>query len=89
MIISFYLIKTNFLGVTIDTENGSSNPKIRKALDKSFKLLDIMEFIKVTKFKLNNFSRGLCPHDAQRAEWPARRPKGGVARTTPKGRSGK
>jgi hypothetical protein len=45
--------KINFLGVTIDTENGSSNPKVRKALDKSFKLLDIMEFIEVTKFKLN------------------------------------
>jgi hypothetical protein len=45
--------KLNFLGVTIDTENGSSNPKINKALNKSFKLLDIMEFIKVTKFKLN------------------------------------
>jgi hypothetical protein len=41
------------LGVTIDTENGSSNPKINKALNKSFKLHDIMEFIKVTKFKLN------------------------------------
>jgi hypothetical protein len=45
--------KTNFLGVTIDTKNGSSNPKIKKALDKSYQLLDIMEFIKVTKFKLN------------------------------------
>ncbi|CCV02366.1 hypothetical protein IIV30_171R [Invertebrate iridescent virus 30] len=44
---------TNFLGITIDPENGSSNPKIRKALDTSFKLLDIMEFVKVTKFKLN------------------------------------
>ncbi|ADO00448.1 hypothetical protein WIV_gp104 [Wiseana iridescent virus] len=46
-------IKTNFLGVAIDTENGSNNPKIRKALDNSFKLLDIMEFVKITKFKLN------------------------------------
>jgi len=45
--------KTNFLGVVIDTENGSNNPKIRKALDKSFQLLDIMKFIEVTKFKLN------------------------------------
>jgi hypothetical protein len=45
--------KTNFLGVVIDTENESSNPKIRKALDKSFQLLDIMKFIEVTKFKLN------------------------------------
>jgi hypothetical protein len=44
---------TSFLGVVIDTENGSSNPKIRKALDKSFILLDIMKFIEVTKFKLN------------------------------------
>jgi hypothetical protein len=49
----FENIKTAFLGVTIDPENGSSNPKIRKALDKSVKLLDIMEFMKVTKFKLN------------------------------------
>ena len=45
--------KTTFLGVTIDTEDGPSNPIIRKALDKSFKLLDIMEFIKVVKFKVN------------------------------------
>ena len=44
---------TSFLGVTVDPENGSSDPRIRKALDKSFKLLDIMEFIKTTKFKLN------------------------------------
>jgi hypothetical protein len=44
---------TSFLGVTIDAENGSSDPRIKKALNKSFKLLDIMEFIKVTKFKLN------------------------------------
>jgi hypothetical protein len=47
------LIKTTFLGVTIDPENGSNNSKIKKALDKSFKLLDIMEFVKATKFKLN------------------------------------
>jgi hypothetical protein len=33
----------SFLGVAIDTENGSSDPQIKKALDKSFKLLDIME----------------------------------------------
>jgi hypothetical protein len=39
--------------VVIDIENGTSNPKIRKALDKSFSLLDIMKFIEVTKFKLN------------------------------------
>lgn len=45
--------KTNFLGVTIDPENGSSNPKIRKALNASTQLLDIIEFVKVTKFKLN------------------------------------
>jgi hypothetical protein len=43
----------NFMGVVIDTENGPTNHKIRKALDKSYKLLDIMEFIQVTKFKLN------------------------------------
>jgi hypothetical protein len=47
------IIQNNFLGVTIDTENGSSDPRIKKALNKSFKLLDILEFIKVTKFKLN------------------------------------
>jgi hypothetical protein len=45
--------QTNFLGIVIDTKNGSKNPKIKKALDKSYHLLDIMEFIKVTKFKLN------------------------------------
>ncbi|CCV02182.1 hypothetical protein IIV25_164R [Invertebrate iridovirus 25] len=47
------LQKINFLGVDIDTENGSSNPKIRKALNASFNLLDITQFIEVTKFKLN------------------------------------
>ena len=47
------LVKTNFLGVVIDTENGSTNPKINKALNKSFSLLDIMKFIEVTKFKIN------------------------------------
>jgi hypothetical protein len=47
------LTKTNFLGVIIDTENGSSNPKINKSLNKSLTLLDIMKFIEVTKFKLN------------------------------------
>lgn len=45
------LQKINFLGVAIDTENGSNNPKIRKALNASFNLLDITQFIKVTKFK--------------------------------------
>jgi predicted DNA-binding protein YlxM (UPF0122 family) len=45
--------KTNFLGVIIDTENGSNNPKINKALNRSYKLLDIIEFVKVSKFKLN------------------------------------
>ncbi|CCV02152.1 hypothetical protein IIV25_134R [Invertebrate iridovirus 25] len=45
--------KTNFLGITIDTENGSNNPKVRKALNASFNLLDITQFVKVTKFKLN------------------------------------
>ena len=47
------LNSTNFLGITIDTENGTNNPKIRKALDSSFKLLDITQFVKITKFKLN------------------------------------
>ncbi|CCV01883.1 hypothetical protein IIV22A_039R [Invertebrate iridescent virus 22] len=46
-------IKTNFLGVTIDPKNGSNNPKIRRALETSFKLLDITQFVKITKFKLN------------------------------------
>jgi hypothetical protein len=41
------------LGVVIDTENGPSNPKIKKALQRSFKLLDILEFINVTEFELN------------------------------------
>jgi hypothetical protein len=41
------------LGVVIDTENGPGNPKIKKVLERSFKLLDILEFIKVTKFELN------------------------------------
>jgi hypothetical protein len=45
--------QTKFLGVTIDTENGPTNPKIQKALNKSYDLLDIMKFIEVTKFKLN------------------------------------
>ncbi|ADO00369.1 hypothetical protein WIV_gp026 [Wiseana iridescent virus] len=44
---------TNFLGIVIDTENGSNNPKINKALNASFDLLDIMKFVEVTKFKLN------------------------------------
>ncbi|ADO00415.1 hypothetical protein WIV_gp072 [Wiseana iridescent virus] len=47
------IIKTNFLGVTIDIENGSNNPQVLKALNSSFKLLDVVEFVKVTKFKLN------------------------------------
>ena len=44
---------TTFLGVTIDTINGPLDFKVKKALKQSVKLLDIMEFIKVTKFKLN------------------------------------
>jgi hypothetical protein len=43
----------SFLGVTIDTENGPTNPKIKKALDQGFSLLNILEFIQITKFKLN------------------------------------
>jgi hypothetical protein len=39
--------------VTIDTENGPTNPKIKKALDQGFRLLNILEFIQITKFKLN------------------------------------
>jgi hypothetical protein len=45
--------KTTFMGVTIDAENGPTNPQLRKALDKSFHLLDILEFVKVTEFELN------------------------------------
>ena len=44
---------TTFLGVTIDTINGSLDFKIKKALKRSASLLDIMKFIEVTKFKLN------------------------------------
>jgi hypothetical protein len=44
---------TTFLGVTIDTINGPFDLKIRKALKRSASLLNIMEFIEVTKFKLN------------------------------------
>jgi len=47
------LTKTTFLGITIDTENCSSDPRINKALNKSLDLLDITEFIKVAKIKLN------------------------------------
>ncbi len=53
----------NFMGVVIDTENGPTNHKIKKTLDKSYKLLDIMEFIQVTKFKLNIVPFG---HDVKR-----------------------
>lgn len=45
--------KTNFLGITIDSENGSKDPRINKALNKSLNLLDIIKFIEVTKFKIN------------------------------------
>ncbi|ADO00488.1 hypothetical protein WIV_gp144 [Wiseana iridescent virus] len=45
---------TNFLGITIDSENSSSNPKINKALNKSLSLLNIIQFIEVTKFKINS-----------------------------------
>jgi hypothetical protein len=41
------------LWAAADTENGPTNPQLRKALDKSFHLLDIFEFVKVTKFELN------------------------------------
>jgi hypothetical protein len=44
---------TTFLGVNIDTINGPFDFKIKKALKQSASLLDIMEFMKVTKFKLN------------------------------------
>jgi hypothetical protein len=44
---------TTFLGVTIDTINGPFDFKIKKALNRSASLLNIMDFIKVTKFKLN------------------------------------
>ena len=44
---------TSFLGVNIDTINGPFDFKIKKALKQSASLLNIMEFIKVTKFKLN------------------------------------
>jgi hypothetical protein len=44
---------TTFLGVTIDTINGPFDFKIKKALKQSASLLNIMDFIKTTKFKLN------------------------------------
>ncbi|CCV01974.1 hypothetical protein IIV22A_130R [Invertebrate iridescent virus 22] len=44
---------TTFLGVTIDTINGPFDFKIRKALKRSASLLNIIDFIKITKFKLN------------------------------------
>jgi transcriptional regulator with XRE-family HTH domain len=44
---------TTFLGVTIDTINGPFDFKIKKALNRSASLLNIMDFIKVTKFRLN------------------------------------
>jgi hypothetical protein len=40
------------MGISIN-ERGPSDPRIKKALDRSAKLLDIMEFIKVTRFELN------------------------------------
>ena len=48
---------TTFLGVTIDTINGPLDPRIKKALERSASLLDILKFIKVTKFKLNMAKR--------------------------------
>ncbi|ADO00397.1 hypothetical protein WIV_gp054 [Wiseana iridescent virus] len=44
---------TTFLGVNIDTINGPFDFKIKKALKRSLKLLNVVEFIKVTKFNLN------------------------------------
>jgi hypothetical protein len=41
-----------FMGVGF-SDNGPSDPRINKALEKTYALLDIMEFIKVTKFELN------------------------------------
>lgn len=35
---------TSFLGVNIDNINGLKDPRIKKVLDKSLKLLDIIEF---------------------------------------------
>ena len=43
---------TSFMGIKL-SENGPFDPRIKKALDKTMKLLDIMQFIKVTKFELN------------------------------------
>ncbi|AHL67620.1 hypothetical protein DH26_gp132 [Chloriridovirus anopheles1] len=47
------MTNTNFLGLTIDAENGPKDRRICKVLNQGFKLLDIMEFIKATKFDLN------------------------------------
>jgi hypothetical protein len=46
------IIPTPFMGVRF-SENGPSDPRISKALEKTYALLDILEFIKVTKFELN------------------------------------
>ena len=44
---------TTFLGVKIDTVNGPTDPRIQRALDYGFHLLDILKFIDVVDFKLN------------------------------------
>ncbi|CCV02252.1 hypothetical protein IIV30_057R [Invertebrate iridescent virus 30] len=49
----YSIISTNLLGIIIDTKNGPTHPKINKALNASFKLLDITKFIEITEFKLN------------------------------------
>ena len=45
--------ETTFLGIKIDTINGPSDPRIVKALDQGYQLLDILKFIEVVDFKLN------------------------------------
>jgi hypothetical protein len=43
---------TAFMGITLSKE-GPTDPRIRKALNSSGSLLDILKFIEVTEFELN------------------------------------
>jgi len=45
--------QTTFLEIKVDEVNGPSDPRVKKALKRTASLIDILEFIKVTKFKLN------------------------------------
>ena len=47
------LTQTSFMGIAIDTINGSKDPWINEALNKGFQLLDIIQFMRVVDFDLN------------------------------------